>query len=96
MSSKSETRLTELESRLAHNERNADEISEVLTEQARLIDELSQRLHGLPGLLVGDQALGAGQRSARVLGMALCELLDHRARAPADRRGRVRLDRRWK
>ncbi len=47
MSAKSESRLTELESRLAHHEHNADEISEVLAEQASLIDELSQRLRRL-------------------------------------------------
>lgn len=39
-----DTRLIELESRLAHHERTADDISAVLAEQARLIDELSQRL----------------------------------------------------
>jgi len=42
-----DTRLTELESRLAHHERGADDISAVLAEQARLIDELSRRLNRL-------------------------------------------------
>ena len=40
-------RLTELESRLAHHERAADEISDVLAEQARALDALSQRLQRL-------------------------------------------------
>ncbi len=60
MSSKSETRLTELESRLAHHERNTDEISEVLAEQARLIDELSQRLRRLNDRVATLEAGGAG------------------------------------
>ena len=60
MSSKSETRLTELESRLAHHERNADEISEVVAEQARLIDELSQRLRRLTDRVAVLETGGAG------------------------------------
>lgn len=44
MSSEPETRLTELESRLAHHEHSADEISDLLAEQARLLADLSQRL----------------------------------------------------
>ena len=60
MSSKSETRLTELESRLAHHERNTDEISEVLAEQARLIDELSQRLRRLTDRVAVLETVGAG------------------------------------
>jgi SlyX protein len=60
MSSKSDTRLTELESRLAHHEHNADEISEVLAEQARVIDELSQRLRRLNDRVAALEAGGAG------------------------------------
>ncbi len=54
------SRLTELESRLAHHERNADEISEVLAEQARLLDELSQRLTRLTDRVAALEAGNAG------------------------------------
>ena len=53
------SRLTELESRLAHHERNADEISEVLAEQARAIDELSQRLRRLTDRVAALEVAGA-------------------------------------
>ena len=60
MSAKSETRLTELESRLAHHEHNADEISDVLAEQARLLDELSQRLSRLTDRVAALESGNAG------------------------------------
>lgn len=43
----SDSRLTDVESRLAHHERTAEEVSDVLAQQARAIDELAQRLKRL-------------------------------------------------
>ena len=40
-------RLTELESRLAHHERTAEDISAILTEQGRAIDSLTLQLRRL-------------------------------------------------
>ncbi len=47
MDDTAERRLTELETRLAHHERMAEELSSVLFEQGRLIDRLSAQLHRL-------------------------------------------------
>ncbi len=43
----SQERLTELESRLAHHERMAEDMSAVLTGQARAIDDLTLQLRRL-------------------------------------------------
>ena len=40
-------RLTEVESRLAHQERSSEEVSDVLAEQAREIDDLAKRVRRL-------------------------------------------------
>ena len=46
-SDRPDDRLTELESRLAHHERAAEDFSDVLAEQARALDDLSRRLQRL-------------------------------------------------
>jgi len=60
MNSKSDTRLTELESSLAHHERMAEDLSEMLAEQARAVDELSQRLRRLTDRVAALEAGGSG------------------------------------
>lgn len=42
-----EDRIAELEVQLAHQQRMADELSDVLTAQARIIDILSRKVEGL-------------------------------------------------
>lgn len=42
-----EQRLTDLEIRLAHHERMAEEMSEVIFEQGRIIDRLTLQLRGM-------------------------------------------------
>jgi len=42
-----DARLTDIESRLAHNERQTDEVSDVLADQVRALDDLAQRLRRL-------------------------------------------------
>jgi SlyX protein len=42
-----DTRLTEMESRLAHHERMTEDVSAVLTEQGRAIDALTLQLRRL-------------------------------------------------
>lgn len=47
MDADADRRVTELESRLAHHERMAEEMSLVLFEQGRIIDQLTARLRRL-------------------------------------------------
>jgi SlyX protein len=42
-----ENRLVELESRIAHHERMAEDLSSVIAEQGRIIDLLTQRMQRL-------------------------------------------------
>lgn len=56
MSNTLEHRVAELEGRLAHHERMAEEISEVLAEQARTIDLLQIRLRRLTDRLKESEA----------------------------------------
>ncbi|PKU23740.1 SlyX family protein [Telmatospirillum siberiense] len=58
MDSALEDRLIALESRLAHHERMADEMSDVLTDQQRAIDLLTARIRRLQDRLK-DVELGA-------------------------------------
>ena len=55
----SEERLTELESRFAHHERMAEDMSAVLTGQARAIDDLTLQLRRLTERVAEYEAGGA-------------------------------------
>ncbi|MXN66166.1 hypothetical protein GR183_14720 [Stappia sp. GBMRC 2046] len=56
MSADLETRLTDLEAQLAHNARTVDELNEVVTAQADLIDRLTRKVQELTEKLddIGD------------------------------------------
>ena len=56
----SQSRLTELESRLAHHERTAEDMSAVLTEQGRAIDTLTLQLRRLTERIAEFEAGGSG------------------------------------
>lgn len=51
MDEKLENRLVELECRIAHHERMAEDLSSVIAEQGRTIDMLSERVRRLIGRL---------------------------------------------
>ena len=54
-----DTRLTELESRLAHHERITEDMSEILSEQGRAIDSLTLQLRRLTERVAEYEAGGA-------------------------------------
>lgn len=54
-----DTRLTEMESRLAHHERTTEDMSAVLTEQGRAIDTLTLQLRRLTERIAEFEAGGA-------------------------------------
>ncbi|CAO3419050.1 SlyX family protein [Azospirillum doebereinerae] len=56
-----EQRLTDLESRVAHHERMAEEMSEVLYEQSRTIDRLTLHLRRLREQMAEVEAGGGGR-----------------------------------
>jgi SlyX protein len=58
MTPTSDTRLTEMESRLAHHERMTEDVSAVLAEQGRAIDALTLRLRRLTGRIAELEAGG--------------------------------------
>ncbi len=55
----SQTQLTELESRLAHHERMAEDLSAVVTEQGRAIDGLTLQLRRLTDRIAELEAGGS-------------------------------------
>lgn len=59
MSGALEDRVMELEMRLAHHERMAEEFSDVIAQQARVLDLLTRQIHHLRERL-GDMEAGGG------------------------------------
>lgn len=59
MTDTSDSRLTEMESRLAHHERTTEDISAVLAEQGRAIDALTLQLRRLTER-IGELEAGGG------------------------------------